>query len=77
MHWLDKNGDLIQVLVLQSYLFFGNATSVLNYVSSMFEESDAEDNESDLPPLPKVVLLDFSLVPGIDGSAVDVCEICT
>eukprot|EP00558_Chaetoceros_sp_UNC1202_P005939 CAMPEP_0197256122 /NCGR_PEP_ID=MMETSP1429-20130617/74296_1 /TAXON_ID=49237 /ORGANISM="Chaetoceros sp., Strain UNC1202" /LENGTH=117 /DNA_ID=CAMNT_0042719591 /DNA_START=120 /DNA_END=469 /DNA_ORIENTATION=+ len=23
--WLDQNGDLIQLLVLQSYIFFGNA----------------------------------------------------
>uniref|UniRef100_A0A7S4MC96 Uncharacterized protein n=1 Tax=Odontella aurita TaxID=265563 RepID=A0A7S4MC96_9STRA len=31
--WLDQNGDLIQVLVLQNYLFFGNASSCLEYVS--------------------------------------------
>jgi MFS superfamily sulfate permease-like transporter len=73
--WLDTNGDLIQILVLQSYLFFGNATSVLNYVKSMFEETEAEKERRDsfeVPPLPKVVVLDFSLVPGMDGSAVDV-----
>ena len=27
--WLDGNADLIQVLVLQNYLFFGNASSCL------------------------------------------------
>jgi sulfate permease, SulP family len=73
--WLDTNGDLIQILVLQSYLFFGNATSVLNYVRSMFEETEDEKDrrdDFDLPPLPKVVVLDFSLVSGMDGSAVDV-----
>ncbi len=73
--WLDENGDFIQILILQSYLFFGNATSVLNYVSSMFEEIDEDADELDaslFPPLPKVLVLDFSLVPGIDGSAVDV-----
>lgn len=74
--WLDFNGDQIQILVLQSFLFFGNATSVLNYVSSMFEAIDEEKDEietiSSFPPIPKVLLLDFSLVPGMDGSAVDV-----
>lgn len=41
----------------------------------MFEESDRVDDEfaaSMLPPLPKIVVLDFSLVSGMDGSAVDV-----
>lgn len=73
--WLDDNGDYIQILVLQSYLFFGNATSVLKYVGTMFEEIDEEKFEygaSSFPPIPKVLLLDFSLVPGMDGSAVDV-----
>lgn len=73
--WLDANGDLIQILVLQSYLFFGNATSVLNYVRSMFEKTEDDEDRRDafeLPPIPKVVVLDFSLVPGMDGSAVDV-----
>lgn len=73
--WLDLNGDYVQILVLQSYLFFGNATSVHNYVSTMFEEVDEDSDEMDVaffPPIPKVLVLDFSLVPGIDGSAVDV-----
>lgn len=73
--WLDTNGEYIQILVLQSYLFFGNATSVLNYVTTMFAvvDHDQESLESSpLPPIPKVLLLDFSLVSGMDGSAVDV-----
>jgi SulP family sulfate permease len=73
--WLDLNGDQIQILVLQSFLFFGNATSVLNYVSTMFEDIDEEKDEIEtslFPPIPKVLVLDFSLVPGMDGSAVDV-----
>jgi len=28
--WLNDNGDLIQVMVLQNYLFFGNASSILS-----------------------------------------------
>lgn len=77
--WLDENGDLLQILVLQSYLFFGNASSVLSYVSSMFEETEKDKDELDatfLPPFPKIVVLDFSLVPGMDGSAVDVGHEC-
>jgi len=74
--WLDQQGDLLQVLVLQSYLFFGNASSVLTYVSTMFEDvSDVEN--SYLPPIPKIVVLDFALVSGIDGSAVDVSSFIT
>lgn len=69
--WLDKNGDLIQVLVLQNYLFFGNATSVMNYISSMFDDVDMIDDEF-LPPKPKYVVLDLSIVSGMDMSAIDV-----
>lgn len=73
--WLDTNGDLLQILVLQSYLFFGNATSVLNYVSSMFEGSanqEVDGLDEFTSPFPKIIILDFSLVPGMDSSAVDV-----
>lgn len=70
--WLDENGELIQILVLQNYLFFGNASSVLWYITTMFEEPDEGVDELLLPPCPKIVILDFSLVTGMDGSAVDV-----
>lgn len=73
--WLDTNGDMLQILVLQSYLFFGNATSVLNYVSSMFNGANEDQDDQEaffLPISPRIVVLDFSLVPGMDGSAVDV-----
>jgi MFS superfamily sulfate permease-like transporter len=46
--WLDQNATYIQILVLQHYLFFGNAQSVLNYVSTMFEEAD----DPNQPPVP-------------------------
>ena len=70
--WLDQNGDLIQVLVLQNYLFFGNASSCLKYIQSMFDDGDAYD--PDLPPIPKHIILDLSIVTGIDTSAVDILD---
>ncbi|CAB9515416.1 solute carrier family 26 [Seminavis robusta] len=66
--WLNQNGDLIQILVLQNYLFFGNAQSVWQYVSTFFEDP-VPDGRRDgallnmmgnlgnemLPPKPKYV----------------------
>ena len=71
--WLDENGDLIQILVLQNYLFFGNASSIFSYISSMFEDPK-EDQELDfeLPPFPKYIIIDLTLVTGMDTSTVDV-----
>lgn len=74
-NWLDMNGDLIQVLVLQNYLYFGNATSCLHYISTMFDDCDDGSKyviEFQLPPIPKYILLDMSIVTGIDTSAVDI-----
>lgn len=70
--WLDRHGDEIQVIVLQNFLFFGNASSVLTYISSMFEEPSGEVDELFLPPVPRIVVLDMTLVTGMDTSAVDV-----
>lgn len=70
--WLDTNGELIQVLVLQNYLFFGNASSILAYISSMFEEPDPLIDPIFVPPIPKIVILDLTLVTGMDTSSVDV-----
>jgi len=67
--WLDQNADQIQVIVLQNYLFFGNANSCMRYIESMF---DPCDGEVDLPPIPKYIILDLSIMTGIDTSAVDV-----
>jgi MFS superfamily sulfate permease-like transporter len=61
---------MIQILVLQNYLFFGNATSVLKYISSMFDDVDVIDDAL-LPPKPRYVVLDMSIVSGLDVSAVD------
>ena len=67
--WLDSHGDWIQLLVLQNYIFFGNANSSLKYIQSMFDEEVGFDE--DLPPIPKVLILDMTIVTGIDTSAVD------
>jgi MFS superfamily sulfate permease-like transporter len=71
-NWLDENGDKIQILVLQNYLFFGNASSILTYISSMFEESHEHKADSSLPPFPQYVILDLTLVSGMDTSTADI-----
>jgi len=71
--WLDQNGDLIQIMVLQNYLFFGNSSSCLKYISSMFEDVPIpDDSDFDLPPIPKYLVIDFSICSGMDTSAVSV-----
>mmetsp|Transcript_9447 Transcript_9447/g.20438 ORF Transcript_9447/g.20438 Transcript_9447/m.20438 type:complete len:596 (+) Transcript_9447:1310-3097(+) len=68
--WLYQHADLIQILVLQNYLFFGNANSCLKYIQTMFDDEAGYD--PNLPPMPKYLILDLSIVTGIDTSAVDV-----
>ena len=63
--------DLIQILVLQNYLFFGNANSVLNYVTTMFEEPESECLFP-LPPIPRYLIIDMTLVTGVDQSVSDI-----
>lgn len=73
--WLDTHGDYIQVLVLQNYLFFGNASSISTYIATMFEEVDLTepfDSISELPPVPKVLIIDLSLCTGMDTSTLDI-----
>jgi len=72
--FLDHFGDQIQVCVLQSYLFFGNASSVDQYIGTMFEDlpESASTVDFELPPVPKYLIIDFTIVTGIDTSAVDV-----
>lgn len=72
--WLASNGDWIQILVLQNYLFFGNCQSVQHYVSTMFDDQFDQENPDlnmNLPPIPKHLIIDFTLVTGMDTSAVD------
>ena len=76
--WLDMHGDLVQVLVLQNYLFFGNASSILNYIATMFEDvvgSDSIYSSYDLPPKPKVLIIDMSLNTGTSKVLWDYCSI--
>eukprot|EP00533_Pseudo-nitzschia_delicatissima_P009297 CAMPEP_0116086564 /NCGR_PEP_ID=MMETSP0327-20121206/4920_1 /TAXON_ID=44447 /ORGANISM="Pseudo-nitzschia delicatissima, Strain B596" /LENGTH=1288 /DNA_ID=CAMNT_0003577619 /DNA_START=153 /DNA_END=4019 /DNA_ORIENTATION=- len=73
--WLDTHGDNLRVLVLQNYLFFGNASSVYGYIETMFEEIPLAESirlEYPIPPKPLVLVLDLSLITGMDTSAVDV-----
>ncbi len=73
--WLDTHGDALRVLVLQNYLFFGNASSVLGYIETMFEEIPLATSlrlEFPIPPIPAVLVLDLSLITGMDTSAVDI-----
>jgi STAS domain len=69
--WLDSNADRIQILVLQNYLFFGNASSILFYITSMFEDPPDTVDPIFVSPKPSIVILDLTLVTGMDTSAVD------
>ncbi|CAJ1939327.1 unnamed protein product [Cylindrotheca closterium] len=73
---LNEHGDEMQFLVLQNYLFFGNAAKLCHYIFTMFEDVEMELEESNtditVPPIPKVLLLDFSLTTGLDTSTVDI-----
>jgi sulfate permease, SulP family len=59
--WLDEHGDLIQVVILQNYLFFGNASSILEYVSTLFDVPTEGNQYQELPPKPRFVILDMAL----------------
>eukprot|EP00531_Pseudo-nitzschia_arenysensis_P017252 CAMPEP_0116130000 /NCGR_PEP_ID=MMETSP0329-20121206/8223_1 /TAXON_ID=697910 /ORGANISM="Pseudo-nitzschia arenysensis, Strain B593" /LENGTH=1118 /DNA_ID=CAMNT_0003624303 /DNA_START=154 /DNA_END=3510 /DNA_ORIENTATION=+ len=69
--WLNENGDRIQVLCLQNYLFFGNASSIYSYIFALFE-LNTQVEQSFLKPKSKFLILDLTLVTGMDTSAVDV-----
>jgi sulfate permease, SulP family len=59
---LRQQGDQIQIWLLQGYLFFGTANTLLEQVSQRLQD----------PTLPQIqfVVLDFRLVSGLDSSAV-------
>lgn len=59
---LREQGDLIYVLKLQGFLFFGTANALLEQVRARFADKSL--------PAPYFVLLDFRLVYGLDASAV-------
>lgn len=52
--------------------FFGNAKSICRFVQTMFDEPQDISDHHDLPPIPKHIIIDLSIVTGIDSSAVDV-----
>lgn len=70
--WLDKNGELIQILIIQNYLFFGNSSSIFTYITSMFEDPNPSIDPAFVPPIPKVIIMDLTLVTGMDTSSVDI-----
>jgi len=72
-HLLDHNGDLIQILVLQNYLFFGNASSCFDYVTTMFDESPEFDHISIISSTPRYLIIDFVLVTGMDKVSTRTC----
>ena len=59
---LRQQGDQIQILLLQGYLFFGTATTLHEQVCQRLRDST-------LPSI-EFVVLDFRLVSGLDSSAV-------
>jgi CRP-like cAMP-binding protein len=63
--FLNEEGDLIQVLCLQNYLFFGNASSVFSFIGASFEPDSRKKT-------PEYLILDLTLVTGMDTSTVDV-----
>jgi CRP-like cAMP-binding protein len=69
--WLNEEGDLIQVLCLQNYLFFGNASSVFSFIGVCFESNEAEEISTKIRK-PEYLILDLTLVTGMDTSTVDV-----
>ena len=69
--WLNENGDRIQIMCLQNYLFFGNASSIYSYIFELFE-SNKEEKVSFSKPKSNFLVLDLTLVTGMDTSTVDV-----
>ncbi|GAP94293.1 SulP family inorganic anion transporter [Leptolyngbya sp. NIES-2104] len=59
---LRHQGDHIQILRLQGYVFFGTANMLLEQVSQRLQDSAL--------PLIQFLVLDFRLVSGLDSSAV-------
>lgn len=59
---LRDNGDLIYILKLQGFLFFGTANSLLTDIRARLDDPARRS--------PRYVVLDFQLVTGVDSSAV-------
>lgn len=70
--WLDQNAEQIQILVMQNFLFFGNASLLNSYVVGMFADAAYDLDPLLEAPSPKIIIVDLALVTGMDTSAVDV-----
>lgn len=57
---LDKQGSQLKMIFLQGYLFFGTANTLLEHVRKRIFSVD--------PPAPRLILLDFRSVTGMDSS---------
>jgi MFS superfamily sulfate permease-like transporter len=66
--YLDRVGDQIQVLQLQGYIFFGNATGVVRYVQAM---SKAIPSFAYMATNQCFLIIDLPFVLGLDASAVE------
>jgi sulfate permease, SulP family len=60
--YLYEHGELTWILELQSFIFFGTASKLLNHVRRRMDEAER--------PHPRYVLLDFHHVTGLDSSVV-------
>jgi SulP family sulfate permease len=60
--YLCKNADLIYILELQGFIFFGTVNKLLRQVRIRVNENGC--------PCPRFILLDFGHVTGLDSSAV-------
>ena len=56
--------------------FFGNAKSICSFVQTMFDEPQDLNDHHDLPPIPKHLIIDLSIVTGIDSSAGKCPRVC-
>ncbi len=60
---LQREGNNIQIFVVQGYLFFGTAYSLLSDIRAYLEGLDKENEQ--------YLVLDFRLVSGLDSSAIN------
>ncbi|RZM82535.1 SulP family inorganic anion transporter [Leptolyngbya iicbica] len=60
---LQREGNHIQIFVVQGYLFFGTAYSLLSDIRTYFDSVDGDREQ--------YLVLDFRLVSGLDSSAIN------
>ena len=63
IQYLREHADLIQILELQGYIFFGTDNKLLDQVRRRVSESGR--------PRPRFIVLDFGHVSGLDSSTVE------